>query len=494
VATINLLYIWFKLIGCVEHNRQGPLEEKHFIMRITLIIFILSLVTNAVCGQVVDANKIEQRNGLAYEIGKEVAFSGKSVAYHENGKKSRMIEYKNGEINGSLESWFPTGAREVSGRIMNKQKTGLWTAWFKNGTKVREGVFKEDKEEGEFTWWHENGQISKKGIYHNGVSDGKWQWFYENGQIKQEGVLRGEKNDGVWKDWHENGQQKMIGSFKNGVKDGAWTWWDDKGVVTSKRKYADGLLTGGNDNLDTYVEKMEHYKNQRDYKQALANIEKAIATIDDKSEDNAVYMGLAVYHSQVYSYFQHLDEAEAVLLRACGLPEADVAKIVASNSRPSDLTDLAQKIIRSPEAKTDVGPRLSLAFIYNILGDTVKLKQEQQLMMERSGMSDWVINVSMELYKIRGAKEQAYDSIDAIRDEIKNEGETKKRLYALAYYLTQIGNYSEAEKIADKALAANDKEFEFLMIKANVAMAQGNVEEMKKYMAAVEKKSPGALD
>lgn len=461
-----------------------------------VLIIILLIAPVLGFGQEIDAEKIEQREGIFFEIGKKKPFTGKGLTYHENGKKATSTEYKGGQINGKLEGWYPTGEKQVSGDIVNMQKTGMWNAWFQNGVKIRQGAFKNGKEEGEYIWWFENGKISKKGIYHNGISDGKWEWFYENGQKKQEGILRDETNDGIWKDWYENGKQKMVGSFKNGVKDGEWTWWDEKGNVTTTKTYKDGLLAKGADNLDTYVEKMEYYIGQKDFKQALSNVEKAVATIEDKTEDNKVYMGLAVYHSKVYSMFQHLDEAETVLLKATGLPNEYIDIIVNSNtpSTHSDIKKLAEKINNYPTTKTKVGPHITLALIYNVLGDSINLQKEQQLMMERSGMSDWVINISMELYAIRGAKENAYGSINAYRKEIKKDGENKDNQYGLAFYLVQIGHFDEAQIIADKYLVINPKDIDFLFIKANIEMALGNVEEMKKYEAEIRIIDPKAFE
>jgi antitoxin component YwqK of YwqJK toxin-antitoxin module len=338
-----------------------------------LLCFLFPLF---VAGQQIDAKKLEQRNGLSYEVGKDKPFSGQAIAYNDNGKKQSSTEYKDGKISGKIEGWYPSGNKQVEGQLVNGQKTGVWIAWYENGNKIRQGAFENSKEEGEYIWWFENGKINKKGIYHAGIADGKWEWYYENGQKKQEGILRGETNDGTWKDWYENGKQKMIGAFKNGVKDGEWTWWDENGKITTKKKYKNGVLIEGTDDLDTYIEKMEHFLNERDYKSALSSVEKAIGTIEDKSENNKVYMGLTVYHSKVYSYFQHLDEAETVLLKATGLPDNDIKAIVKTNYKPptEELKSLAKKISNYPETKTKVGPHIALALIYNILGDTINLK------------------------------------------------------------------------------------------------------------------------
>jgi len=459
---------------------------------ITIICLLLPLLGTSQ----IDAKKLEQRDGLFYKIGKSKPFTGTALTYFDNGKRELSTEYKEGQINGKIEGWYPSGAKQVEGELINNQKAGIWIAWYENGQKIRQGAFKNGKEEGEYIWWFENGNLSKKGIYHNGVSDGKWEWYYESGQKKQEGILRDEKEDGTWKDWYENGKQKMLGAFKNGVKDGEWIWWDENENITTKKIYKNGLLVEGTDDFDSYIEKMSYYLTQRDFKAALINVEKAVETIQDKSEGNKIYMGLAVYHSKVYSYFQHLDDAETVLLKATELPVKDIAVIINAKDRSAhkDLKKLAKKIEKYPESATKVGPHITLALLYNILGDTVNLQKEQQLMMERSGMSDWVIKISMELYRLRALKESTYEYIRLTKDEIKREGETRDNQLKLANYYIQVGQLTQARQIAVKYLGKDDKDIDFLFVQTNIEMGFGNMDKMEKYENKILKIDPKAFE
>jgi hypothetical protein len=288
----------------------------------------------------------------------------------------------------------------------------------------------------------------------------------------------------------------MIGTFKNGVKNGEWTWWDEKGNVTSKKKYNDGQLLEGINDIDTYLEKMESAVNKKDFKSALSYIEKAIGTVTNKSENDKVYMGLIVYHSKVYSLFQRIDEAETVLLKATGIPDNDIAIIVNSNYPPSldELKTLANKIISYPLTKTKVGPHIALALIYNIIGDTVKLKEEQQFMMEQSNTSDWVIQFSLELYKIRGLKENTYGEIKFLREKILKDGETKENQLKLAKELLTVGQFNEAGLIVDKYLVKDSIDIDSLFVKLNIEMALGNLDKMKEYEKNILAINPKAFD
>jgi antitoxin component YwqK of YwqJK toxin-antitoxin module len=460
-------------------------------------IFIITFLLLPLLGVgQIDSKKLEQRDGLFYEANKSEPFTGIALTYFPDGTTQLATEYKAGILNGKFEGWYLSGKKQVEGALINGQKTGLWLAWYENGQKLRKGSFKNGKEEGEYLWWFENDSINKKGTYHNGVSDGKWEWYYENGKKKQEGFLIAEKEDSTWKEWYENGNKKMVGSFKNGLKEGDWTWWEVQGKVTTNKVYKEGLLVEGTDDLDNYIEKMQFYMEQRDFNQALDNIEKAISTIDDKTENNKIYMSLVVYQSKVYSWFQHLDKAERVLLKTTGISTEDVDLIIKSINPnfENDLQKLVEKINTNPTSETLVGPHLTLALIYNILGDSINLRKEQQLIMERSEMSDWVINFSMELYKVRGRKENAYGYINRIKEAMLEEGETRQNQQYLAYYLYEIGKFQEAGIIADKYLTKNKYDLDFLYVKMNIEMVLGNITKMKEYEDIILKINPKALE
>ncbi|HOZ86196.1 MAG TPA: hypothetical protein PL029_00495, partial [Bacteroidia bacterium] len=140
---------------------------------------------------------------------------------------------------------------------------------------------------------------------------------------------------------------------------------------------------------------------------------------------------------------------------------------------------LVNKLSEAPETKTRVGTHIVIAYIYNILGDTVNLKKEQQLMWELSDKSDWVVKTSLALYKVRARKEEAHGQLQFEKAEIEKNGETKKNQVKLGFLLYKTGQFNEAGKIADKYLATDPKDIDCLFLKTNVEMALGNFEKMK---------------
>tara|TARA_R110000787_G_scaffold284594_1_gene398515 strand:- start:1104 stop:1958 length:855 start_codon:yes stop_codon:yes gene_type:complete len=252
------------------------------------------------------------------------------------------------------------------------------------------------------------------------------------------------------------------------------------------------------ESIGVYVSNMQRNMKERDFGRALTNINKALAAVKDSTEANLDYLELVVYKSEVYSWFQRLDEAERTILIAMGLNKDDVETIVKSIDKSADekLITLAEKIKKYPSSKTRIGPHIGLSLIYNILGDSIKLQKEQQLMFERPKKNksmDWVIKTSFALFKVRQSKVTAYGYIWRIKEAMKTEGETRNNQKYLAHYLYQIGEFKKAGIISDKYLAIDKNDIDFLFVKMNIAMALGNVAEMKNYEDKLRSINPKLL-
>lgn len=458
-------------------------------------ILLVVLLPFTLFGQEVNANQLEKKENLFYKKGENLPYSGFAITYTKDNTKESSIEYKVGLPNGTLTAWYPNGTKQVEGKIIGTSKVGKWIAWYQNGNKLREGEYINNKEEGVFKWWFENGNLNKKGIYKNGIADGKWEWYYESGKLMQTGTIKGDTNLGQWIDYYEDGSLKNDGNFENGKMEGNWFFWDSEGTKTTK-VYKNGLLQSANPSKSGYLEKMYFYLDKKDFKNSLLNIEKAIETVSDQTEKNSEYMELIVLHSKVYSLFNYLDDAERVILNATGIPENDVETIIESIAKDSHfkLKKIAENITNSKISKTKIAPHISLSLIYNILGDSINLRKEQQLMMDRSKTSDWVLSNAMAIYGLRAAKEEGHGMVNFILNEIKTEGKTYKNQLQLTYYLIAIGRFNEAEKIIDKYLNENPKDVDFLKMKINIEMSKGNTEEMQEVKNEILEIDPKAFE
>lgn len=448
---------------------------KYFITLSFLIPFL-------VIGQV-NLSSLVKKNGLSYEKEATAPFTGKAFAYFPDGAVQTSLEFKDGLPNGEIISWAKKDVKQVEGFLDNGKRAGTWKLYYGNGKLKKQSTYKNDTENGEEIFWFENGNVQKKGIYVNGKLNGKYEWYFENGQKQQEGFFVMGKEDGDWKEWFENGKQKMMGHFTNFEKNGNWTWWNEKGEITTSKNYTAGLVSVDKDNFDTYLEKMEYYISKKNYKESLKNVELAEATVKDKTEGNSIFMGLAVYHSKCYSFFHHYNQGEKVLLNAIGLTE-DQSKIIQGShlaSSPGKIQGLIKEITDKDNAEFRIGNHIALALCYNVVGDTVSLQKEQQLMMEKGQMQDWIINISMELYKFASQREGYHAALIIINEHLMPAGKTEKLELDKAYYLIRTEKFEEANAIVDRYLNANDKNVTALLLKADIEMAYGNVDKMKIY-------------
>ena len=275
----------------------------------------------------------------------------------------------------------------------------------------------------------------------------------------------------------------MVGHFTNFEKNGSWTWWDEKGNITTTKTYQNGLVKVDKDNFDTYIEKMEYAISQRDFKESLKNVELAEGTITDKTENNPTYMSLAVYYSKCYSYFSHYKQGEKVLLDVLGLTETQTQIIQNSHldKSPDKISQVIKEITKKDKSKFKLTNHIALSLCHNILGDTVRLKEQQQLMMEKGQMQDWIIKISLELYKLAGERFGNNRELEEINKIISQKGVNEEIELDKAQYLLRTEKFDEAQKIADKYLAINDKNLKALLLKADLEMAFGNLDKMKLY-------------
>ena len=107
-------------------------------------------------------------------------------------------------LNGSYQSFFPTGRKETTGYYKNNLATGIWTYYYFNGNPKMKGEMLDNEPSGMWTYYFENGNVSMHGIVQHGERNGEWVFYYENGHRKSEGEFLHGKKTGVWKYYHED--------------------------------------------------------------------------------------------------------------------------------------------------------------------------------------------------------------------------------------------------------------------------------------------------
>jgi len=454
-----------------------------------LLSFLLPILAS---GQV-KMNELITKRGLTYDMGSRDPLSGQAYTLFPNGDTQTVVTYKDGLLDGAVVSWYAKDQKQVEGVLDKGQKTGVWKLYFESGKIKKQTTYSNNVEDGEEIFWFENGNIEKKGTYSEGKLNGKYAWYYENGQKKQEGFFSAGVEDSTWSDWYETGKQKMIGHLSNHERNGDWTYWDSLGNITAKKNYQHGLVIVAKDDFDTYVEKMEYYVGKKNYKEALKNVEAAEATLTTKTDTSGIYMNLLVYHSKCYSLFSHNRQAEKVLLDALGLTPVQVQVIQNSHldKSPAKVNQLISEINQKEQNGFKATNHIVLALCYNILGDSVNFQQQQQIAMLKGGMKDYIINISLQLYKL--ARSDNYLALQDVDSRITKEGATEKLELEKAQYLISNEKFEEAQKIIDKYLQKDAKNVIVLLLKADLETALGNVDKIKLYEDKALAIDPNAL-
>lgn len=165
-----------------------------------------------------------EKKGIYYaeiKVGDTVlknVYDGENIFYQENGKRSRLENWKNYKRNGVFETYvYQSGElstrmhfiddlksgkeqhfdkngqmayevnyeiREIDGQKVS-QKSGLQRTW-ENGSLKSTVEWANDQMQGISKVFYPNGNIEKIAYYKDGFLDGTYQTFYENGQLKQD--------------------------------------------------------------------------------------------------------------------------------------------------------------------------------------------------------------------------------------------------------------------------------------------------------------------
>ena len=456
-----------------------------------LLSFLLPILAS---GQV-KMNELITKRGLAYEMAGRAPFTGQAYSYFPNGDTQTVITYKDGIPDGEVVNWYAKDLKQVEGFLDKGQKVGVWKLYFESGKIKKQTTYSHNVEDGEETCWFENGNIEKKGTYSEGRLNGKYTWYYDNGQKKQEGYFTAGSEDSTWSEWYETGKPKMIGHLANLERHGDWTSWDEQGNITTKKSYQHGLVIVAKDDFDTYVEKMQYYLAKRNYKEALKNVEAAEATLTTKTDTTQLYMNLLVYRSKCYSLFSHNRQAEKILLDGLGLTPVQVQVIQNSHldKSPAKINQLITEINQKEQSGFKATNHIVLALCYNILGDSVNFQQQQQIAMLKGGMKDYIINISLGLYKLAGARSENYQALQDVNTRITKEGATEKLELEKARCLIGNEKFEEAQKIIDKYLQKDAKNLTVLLLKAELETALGNMDKTKLYEDKALAIDPNAL-
>ncbi|MCG8430229.1 MAG: toxin-antitoxin system YwqK family antitoxin [Candidatus Omnitrophica bacterium] len=161
-------------------------------------IFLLLLFMIFSCNNVysldknreVDLNLIEaNKDGIYYVKGEETPYTGRAVAYFDNGQESDEENFIEGVHNGPFKEWFRNGQLKAD-----------WT-------------MKDGKPDGECFGWYEDGQKAYERRYDVGVAQGRWAVWYESGRQKSEELFKDGSSNGKLFEYDNDGNVSNVVEF-----------------------------------------------------------------------------------------------------------------------------------------------------------------------------------------------------------------------------------------------------------------------------------------
>ena len=130
--------------------------------------------------------------GYSYtgENGTEIAMiplsneTGKVEAFFDNGKPSKIMEYKYGDLVNVYKSFLFNGAVEEDMFFVDDEYHGIKKMYFSKGKLKEETTYNHGEKHGKNTTYHENGNKKEEKMFSNDVQHGMAFFYDESGKLK----------------------------------------------------------------------------------------------------------------------------------------------------------------------------------------------------------------------------------------------------------------------------------------------------------------------
>ncbi len=230
-------------------------------LAVLLFCFSLSLAEE----RVVDFTKLQNRNGLMYEMNTQVPFSGISlISKYDSGQWENLIRFKDGKsIGGELyyengqykyksenigkfryeEYFYPDGVIKHKKQFKERAPNGVWVWFDRKGNTKKEIAYQ--MLDGSYRLLDENLNVYSEVNYKNGKLDGK-SLKYDDGNISDETEYRTGKAHGISKSFYTFGNLGLwyIVKYIDGKKQGVEVSYDYQGTLHKVGKYKKGDKDG----------------------------------------------------------------------------------------------------------------------------------------------------------------------------------------------------------------------------------------------------------
>lgn len=207
----------------------------------TIVLTFLILVS---CTPTNDSIDIEEKNGLMYKKGTSELFTGLRTAYFESGQISFRGPYVRGVSDGKSIWWHESGKKQSEGQTVNGLKEGEWKVWFEDGAISMVTNYQGDKQNGRLIVYHRNGKVASDSFKKDDQLQGVSKSFDEDGNIEAEIIYENGVANGRAISYYKNGQIENDFTYINGLRQGEARIFFPNGVLQTRCYYKDNKLDG----------------------------------------------------------------------------------------------------------------------------------------------------------------------------------------------------------------------------------------------------------
>ncbi|MDC6367180.1 MULTISPECIES: hypothetical protein [Flavobacteriaceae] len=162
---------------------------------------------------------------------------GRRETYCPAGKLQLVRFYDNGRLKGY--SYLDENSKELP-MIPIENETGKMLTYYDNGKVSRDIEYKNGNLINVYKEYYYSGQLLEEIHYAKGEIDGKRVEYFSNGNIKKERQYQLGNLNGVVREYYENGNLKKEETYLHNIKEGVSKKYDENGKLILEEVYFDG--------------------------------------------------------------------------------------------------------------------------------------------------------------------------------------------------------------------------------------------------------------
>ena len=187
--------------------------------------------------------KVEYPNGetlyeATFSEGKPV---GEMIRYYENGAvRARMMFDASGD-RSYARLFYKGGKPAAEGWYVAQEKDSVWTYYseFDGSVRIRE-PYEQGELNGTVSSYYPNGEISEEVNWNMDRKEGRWKQYYENKSTRLLGNYLNNQLEGEYIIYYPDGTVKISGEYLNNLSHGTWTYFDESGEEVYSLEYISG--------------------------------------------------------------------------------------------------------------------------------------------------------------------------------------------------------------------------------------------------------------